>query len=48
MNPIRIEEVVLMKMLVAYDEQGDILSADFPSDLAEAFRQRSLSGNKGV
>ena len=33
MHPIRVEEIVPMKMLVAYDEQGDILSADFPSDI---------------
>jgi hypothetical protein len=25
--------VMNMKMLVVYDEQGDILSADFPSDI---------------
>jgi hypothetical protein len=33
MHPIHIEEIAPMKMLVAYDEQGDILSADFPSDI---------------
>jgi hypothetical protein len=33
MHPIRVEEIVPMKMLVVYDEQGDILSADLPSDI---------------
>jgi hypothetical protein len=33
MHPICVEEIVPMKMLVVYDEQGDILSADLPSDI---------------
>jgi hypothetical protein len=32
MHPIHIEEIAPIKMLVVYDEQGDILSVDLPSD----------------